>query len=145
MSTNNKKLFCIAILTFSLHLFIKFCPLKNLVYCYYKMCFNSNMKIWQNHLFPNPFHMVDAKFYLVLRPISHGNPAMSFTRIFLRDTFFVTKRFDFLQFNQRNENFRSVALKKNKCFYFLNYLFTYIMEVYNFLIISLLSIIVLIK
>ena len=27
---------------------------------------------------PNLFHMVYAKFHLVLRPISHGNPAMPF-------------------------------------------------------------------
>ena len=30
---------------------------------------------------PNPFHKVNAKFDLVLRPISHGNPAMPFIQI----------------------------------------------------------------
>ena len=39
---------------------------------------DNDLKIWQNDLFPNPFHMVDVKFDLVLRPISHGNPAMPF-------------------------------------------------------------------
>ena len=38
----------------------------------------SDLKIWQNNLLPNPFHMVDAKFDLVLRPMSHANPAMPF-------------------------------------------------------------------
>ena len=38
---------------------------------------DNDLKIWQNYLLPNPFHMVDEKFDLVLRPISHGNPAMS--------------------------------------------------------------------
>ena len=37
---------------------------------------DNDLKIWQNYLLPNPFHVVDAKFDLVLRPISHGNPAM---------------------------------------------------------------------
>ena len=42
------------------------------------------MKIWQYHLLLNPFHMVDAKFDLVLRPISHGNLAAPFWgKIFL--------------------------------------------------------------
>ena len=36
---------------------------------------DNDLKIWQNHLLPNPFHMIDAKFDLVLRPISHWNPA----------------------------------------------------------------------
>ena len=40
---------------------------------------DNDLKIWQNNLLPNTFHMVDAKFDLVLRPISHGNPAMLFT------------------------------------------------------------------
>ena len=39
---------------------------------------DNDLKIWQNHLLPNPFHMVDAKFDLVLRPIWHANPAMHF-------------------------------------------------------------------
>ena len=39
---------------------------------------NSDLKIWQNHLLLNLFHIVDTKFDLVLRPISHGNPAMPF-------------------------------------------------------------------
>ena len=39
---------------------------------------DNNLKIWQNNLLANPFHMVDAKFDLVLRLISHGNPAMPF-------------------------------------------------------------------
>ena len=39
---------------------------------------DSDLKIWQNNLLPNPFHMVDAKFDFVLRPISHGNPAIPF-------------------------------------------------------------------
>ena len=39
---------------------------------------NNDLKIWQNHLLLKPFHMLDAKFYLVLRPISHRNPAMPF-------------------------------------------------------------------
>ena len=39
---------------------------------------DNDLKIWQNNLLPNPFHMVYAKFDLVLRPISHGNPAMPF-------------------------------------------------------------------
>ena len=43
---------------------------------------DNDLKIWQNYLLPNPFHMVDAKFDLVLRPISHGNPAMPFLELF---------------------------------------------------------------
>ena len=39
---------------------------------------DNDLKIWGNHLLPNPFHMVDAKFDLVLGPISHANPAMPF-------------------------------------------------------------------
>ena len=39
---------------------------------------DNDLKIWQNRLFTNPFHMVDAKFDLILRPISHGNPVMPF-------------------------------------------------------------------
>ena len=39
---------------------------------------DNDLKIWQNHLLPNPFHMVNSKFDLVLRPISHENPAMPF-------------------------------------------------------------------
>ena len=42
---------------------------------------DNDLKIWQNNLLSNPFHMVYAKFDLVLRPISHGNPAMPFYRI----------------------------------------------------------------
>ena len=42
---------------------------------------DNDLKIWQNNLLPNPFHMVDAKFDLVLMPISHGNPAMPFIAI----------------------------------------------------------------
>ena len=42
---------------------------------------DHDLKIWQNHLLPNPFHMVDAKLDLVLRPIPHGNPAMPFLSI----------------------------------------------------------------
>ena len=30
---------------------------------------DNDLKIWQNHLLLNPFHMVDAKFDLVLRSI----------------------------------------------------------------------------
>ena len=37
---------------------------------------DNNRKIWQNYLLLNPFQMVEAKFDLVLRSISHGNPAM---------------------------------------------------------------------
>ena len=40
---------------------------------------DNDLKIWQNHLLLNTFHTVDAKFDLVLRPMSHGNPAMPFT------------------------------------------------------------------
>ena len=43
---------------------------------------DDDLKIWQNNLLPNPFYMVDAKFDLVLRPISHGNPAMPFVEQF---------------------------------------------------------------
>ena len=43
---------------------------------------DNDQKILQNHLLPNPFHMVDAKFDLVLRPISHVNPAMPFIKIY---------------------------------------------------------------
>ena len=39
---------------------------------------DNDLKIWQNHLLLNLFHMVDAKFDLVLRSIQHGNPAMPF-------------------------------------------------------------------
>ena len=39
---------------------------------------DNDLKNWQNHLLSNPFHMIDAKFDLVLRQISHGNPAMPF-------------------------------------------------------------------
>ena len=46
-------------------------------YYSFKMA-NNVLKIWQNHLLLKPFHMVDAKFDLVLRPISHRNPAMPF-------------------------------------------------------------------
>ena len=41
----------------------------------FKMADNE-LKIWQNHLLLNLFHMFDAKFDLVSRPISHGNPAI---------------------------------------------------------------------
>ena len=41
---------------------------------------DNDLKIWQNNFLPNPFHMIDAKFDLVLRPISHGNPAMPFMK-----------------------------------------------------------------
>ena len=44
---------------------------------FFKMA-DNDLKIWQNNLLPNPFHMVDAKFDLLSRPISHGNPAMPF-------------------------------------------------------------------
>ena len=44
---------------------------------------DNDLKIWQNHLLLNPFHMIDAKFYLVLRSISHGIPAMPFDNIFV--------------------------------------------------------------
>ena len=45
--------------------------------CHYSFkMVDNDLKIWQNNLLPNPFHMVDAKFDLVLRPISHENPAM---------------------------------------------------------------------
>ena len=39
---------------------------------------DNDLKISQNNLLPNPFHKVNAKFDLVLRPISHGNSAMPF-------------------------------------------------------------------
>ena len=39
---------------------------------------DNDLKIWENHLLSNPFHMADAKFDLVLRPILHANPAMPF-------------------------------------------------------------------
>ena len=42
---------------------------------------DNDLEIRQNNLLPNPFHMLDAKFDLVLRPISHKNPAMPFTEI----------------------------------------------------------------
>ena len=41
---------------------------------------DNDMKIWQNHLLPNAFDMIDAKFDLVLMPISRGNPAMRFEK-----------------------------------------------------------------
>ena len=41
---------------------------------------DNDLKIWQNHLLLNLFHMVDVKFDLVSRPISHGNPAMPFVK-----------------------------------------------------------------
>ena len=41
----------------------------------------NDLKIWQNHLLPIPSHMVDAKFDLILRPISHGNPAMPYGQV----------------------------------------------------------------
>ena len=44
---------------------------------------DNDLKIWHNNLLPNPFHMVDAKFDLFLRPISHGNPAMPFAKFLL--------------------------------------------------------------
>ena len=40
---------------------------------------DNDQKNCQSHLLLNPFHMVDAKFDLVLRPITHGNPAMPFS------------------------------------------------------------------
>ena len=48
---------------------------------------DNDLKIWQNNLLPNPFHMVDAKFDLVLRPISDGNPAMPFYSHFQKATY----------------------------------------------------------
>ena len=39
---------------------------------------DNDLKICQNNLLPNPFHMVDAKFDLVLKPISRGNLSMPF-------------------------------------------------------------------
>ena len=41
---------------------------------------DSDLKIWQNNLLPNTFHMVDPKFDLNLRPVSQGNPAMLFNK-----------------------------------------------------------------
>ena len=41
---------------------------------------DNDLKIWHNNLLPNPFHMVDAKFDLFLRLISHGNPTMPLVR-----------------------------------------------------------------
>ena len=41
---------------------------------------DNNLKICQNNLSPNPLPTVDAKFDLVLRPISHGSLAMPFTK-----------------------------------------------------------------
>ena len=46
-------------------------------YYSFKMA-DNDLEILQNNLLSNPFHMVDEKFDLVLRPISHGNPAMPF-------------------------------------------------------------------
>ena len=39
---------------------------------------DNDLKIWHNNLLSNPFHMVDAKFDLFLRPTSLRNPAMPF-------------------------------------------------------------------
>ena len=44
---------------------------------------DNDLKIWQNNPLPNPFHMVDAKFDLVLRLISHGKPAMPFINLII--------------------------------------------------------------
>ena len=59
--------------------------------CHYSFKMADNdLKIWQNNLMPNPFHMLDAKFDLVLRPISHGtrlcplNITKSFTNCFIK-------------------------------------------------------------
>ena len=46
---------------------------------------DKRLKIWQNHLLLNLFHMVDAKFDLVLRPILHGNPAMAFSNLYVKN------------------------------------------------------------
>ena len=40
---------------------------------------DNDLKIWQNILLLNSSHKVNAKFDLVSRSISHGNPAMPFT------------------------------------------------------------------
>ena len=54
---------------------------------------DNDLKTWQNHLLPNPYHMVDAKFDLVLKPISHGNPAMPFQYCAVESVIFSTERF----------------------------------------------------
>ena len=74
---------------------------------------DNDLIIWQNYLLPNTFHMVDAKFDLVLRPISQGNPAMLFkfknlkfsrgkktlsTALGFESVFFSTQRFQILKF-----------------------------------------------
>ena len=48
---------------------------------------DNDLKIWQNHLLSNPFHMVDVKFDLVLRPISYGNLGYALYRNFILSPF----------------------------------------------------------
>ena len=60
---------------------------------------DNGLKIWQNNLLPNPSHMVDAKFDLVLKPISHGNPAMPFQKLCRNGTFGVV---NFIEFKLKN-------------------------------------------
>ena len=43
---------------------------------------NDDLEIWQNHLLLKPFHMIDAKFDLVLSSISHRNPDIPFLKFY---------------------------------------------------------------
>ena len=54
---------------------------------------DNDLKLWQNNLLPNTFHMVYAKFDLFLRPISHGNPAMLSYKVFCfyKELFFIKR------------------------------------------------------
>ena len=64
---------------------------------------NNDLKIWQNHFLLKPFHMVDAKFDLVLWTISHRNPAMPFIfvlKVFLRRIEEMKLKNDFLNLNK---------------------------------------------
>ena len=74
---------------------------------------DNDLKIWQNHLLPNPFHMVDAKFDLVLRPISHGNPAMPFVNNLKITKEFLRKNKDSMYTNADKGNI-SVLMRRSE-------------------------------
>ena len=67
---------------------------------------DNDLKIWQNYLLPNPFHIVDAKFDWVLRPISHGNPAMPFVDLIKTNNFANLRFFQISHIIVKKLNFR---------------------------------------
>ena len=75
----------ITLIFFNIFCLVKLKKTKNENYKIHHYSFkmaDNDLKIWQNHLLPNSFHMVGAKLELVLRPISHWNPTMPFLVIF---------------------------------------------------------------